>query len=95
MSDIANALTILPASSSPDDALSLVRPGSHLANALEHQGVVVNAPGSQRAIAKAVQGLARDIMEGAMLLASDAGNERAQGAVACLNRVRTERARSK
>ncbi len=85
-------ITVLPAAPHVESALSIVTPGSALAVGLTAQGVQVDSPAGQRAVAKAVSGIARDLMEGAALLAADAGHEGARRAVACLARVRTERA---
>lgn len=90
MSDTNTAsLTVL---SSSDSALQLVRPGSALASALDAQGVNVDSPDANRAVSKAVQGIAKDIMHGAILLAADAGHDGARRAQACLSRVAAERA---
>lgn len=88
------ALSIIP-TTTVDLAPSMVRAGSPLAHSLEAQGVDPTAPGSQRAVAKAITSLAKDIMEGAALRQADAGNEGARTAVACLVRVRAERTNRK
>ncbi len=85
-------ITVLAAPSYTETALATVRPGSPLAHSLDAQGVNVESPGAQRAVAKAITSLAKDIMEGAALLAADAGHDGARQAVACLKRVRAERA---
>lgn len=95
MSDIANksnAVTVLPVYNVPTD-MQLVRAGSPLAHSLDSQGINVDSPQAARAVSKAVQSLAKDIMEGAMLLQADTGHEGARKAQACLVRVRAERAR--
>jgi hypothetical protein len=89
--DKNTALSVIPAPVVTAE-LTLVRPGTPLAHALDAQGVDVAAPAAQRAVAKAVTSLAKDLMEGAALLAADAGHEGAKRAVACLQRVRRERA---
>jgi hypothetical protein len=91
MSDKSTAITVLPAAVATAE-LQLVRPGTPLAHALDAQGVDIAAPAAQRAVAKAVTSLAKDLMEGAALLAADAGHDGARRAVACLQRVRRERA---
>lgn len=88
----STAITVLPAVTTTDGAIALVRPGSPLAHSLESQGIIIDSPAATRAVAKAVQSLAKDIMEGAMLLEADSGNGGAKRAQACLVRVRAERA---
>jgi hypothetical protein len=92
MSDKSTAITVLPARPATDEVLAIVRPGTPLAHTLDLQGVNIAAPKAQSAIAKAVTSFAKDVMEGMTLLAADAGNEGAKHAVACLKRVRAERA---
>ncbi len=84
------AIAIVPSSLTAE--ITLVRPGTPLAHALDAQGVDVASPAAQRAVAKAVTSLAKDLMEGAALLAADAGHDGARKAVECLKRVRRERA---
>lgn len=95
MSDSKSTALTVVSSPAGTDAIALVRPGSPLAHALDSQGVNLDAPAATRAVSKAVQSLAKDIMEGAMLLQADTGHEGARRAQACLVRVRNERARNK
>jgi hypothetical protein len=88
---LETSITVLPAPAVTAE-LQLVRPGTPLAHALDAQGVDIASPAAQRAVAKAVTSLAKDLMEGAALLAADSGNDGAKRAVACLQRVRRERA---
>jgi hypothetical protein len=89
MSDKSTAV-VLASSFAPE--MQLVRSGTPLAFSLDAQGIDVASQAAQRAVSKAVTSLAKDLMEGAMLLQADAGHEGAQRAAACLKRVRAERA---
>lgn len=86
-----STVTAIATSTTDDTDAPLVRVSSPLHEALTLQGVDMAHPGAERAIGKAITGLARDLMEGAALLASDDGHSGAKRAVAALRRVRLER----